>query len=80
MSVLFNLFFSILLNIMFHAQIGKISVRINLLFYLFFTVVPFNTFVFLFYRPFVVNTTFSTTKGLQGRNTQVLDATTVKNR
>ena len=39
---------------------GKISFRINLLFYLFFTVVPFNTCVFLSYRPFVVNTTFST--------------------
>ena len=39
---------------------GKISVRINLLFYLFFNVVPSNTYVFLSCRPFVVNTTFST--------------------
>ena len=39
-------------------------IRINLLFYLFFTVVPFNTCVFLSCRPFVVNTTFST--GLVG--------------
>ena len=38
---------------------GKISVRINLLFYLFFTVVPSNSCVFLSCRPFVVNTTFS---------------------
>ena len=43
---------------------GKISVRINLLFYLFFTVVPSNTCVFLSCRPFVVNTTFLT--GLVG--------------
>ena len=42
--------------------------------------------VFLSCRPFVVNTTFTTgllvltTKGLQERNTQVLDGMTVKNR
>ena len=36
------------------------SVRINLLFYLFFIVVPSNTCVFLSCMPFVVNTTFST--------------------
>ena len=41
-----------------------ILIRINLLFYLFFTVVPPNTCVFLSCRPFVVNTTFST--GLVG--------------
>ena len=35
---------------------GKISVRINLLFYLFFTVVPSNSCVFLSSRLFVVNT------------------------
>ena len=40
------------------------SVIINLLFYLFFTVVPSNTSVFLSCRPFVVNRTFST--GLVG--------------
>ena len=39
---------------------GKISLRINLLFYLFFTVVPYNLCVFLSCGPFVVNTTFST--------------------
>ena len=39
---------------------GKFSVRINLLFYVSFTVVSSNTCVFLFCRPFVVNTTFST--------------------
>ena len=86
---------------------GKISFRINL-FYLFFTVVPSNTCAFLLFRPFFVNTTFSTSlqvssvswlgqfavnrtsrpvenvvltsKGLQERNTQVLDGTTMKNR
>ena len=35
-------------------------IRINLLFYLFSTVLPFNSCVFIFCRPFVVNTTFST--------------------
>ena len=43
---------------------GKISVRINLLFYLFFTVIPSNSCVFLSCRPFVVNTSFTT--GLVG--------------
>ena len=43
---------------------GKISVRINVLFCLFFTVVPSNIFVFLSCRPFVVNITFSI--GLMG--------------
>ena len=43
---------------------GKISVRINLLFYQFFIVVPSNTCVFLSCRPFLVITTFST--GLVG--------------
>ena len=38
----------------------KAFLRINLLLYLFFTVVPSNSWVFLFYRPFVINTTFST--------------------
>ena len=67
---------------------GEISVRINFLFYLFFTVVLSNTCVFLSCRPFVVKTTFSTglllspvtTKCLQGRNAHVLNGTTVKNR
>ena len=40
------------------------GIRIILLSYLFFTVVPSNTCVFLSCRPFVVNTTFST--GLVG--------------
>ena len=39
---------------------GKTAVRINLLFYLFFTVVPSKTCIFLSCRPFVVITTFST--------------------
>ena len=43
---------------------GKISVRINLLLYLFVTVVPSNTCVFVSCRHFFVNTTFST--GLVG--------------
>ena len=94
----------------------NVSVKINLLlFYLFFTIVPSNTCVFLSYRLFVANR-FSTglvgvevssvswlgqltveteetstairpgenvvltMKGLQKRNTQVLDGVTVKNR
>ena len=68
---------------------GKISVRIDLIYHLFFTVVPSNTCAFLSGRPFVVNTTFPTglvgvqnvvltTKGIQERNTQVLDGTKVK--
>ena len=36
------------------------DVTINLLFYLFFTVVPSNICLFLSCRPFVVNITFST--------------------
>ena len=68
--------------------------RINVLFYILFTVVPSNICVFLSCRPFVINTTFPTglvgvevtsvsisvenivltTKGLQERNTQMLDA------
>ncbi len=43
---------------------GRISDRINLSFYLFFTVVPSNSCAFLFCRHFVVNMTFST--GLVG--------------
>ena len=43
---------------------GKISVKINLLFYLFFNVVPSNICVFHSCRPFIVNTTFLT--GLVG--------------
>ena len=52
-------------NIKYHVSCtdGKISVRINLLFYLFFTVVPSNV-VFLSCRPFVMNMTSST--GLVG--------------
>ena len=68
---------------------GKISVRINLLLYLFCTVVPSNSCVFLSCKPFIVNMTFSTPtrtvenviltmKGLQERNTQLLDGTTVE--
>ena len=55
--------FSILLNIMFHAPIGRFSVRINLLFYLFFYRRPIQQLFSFSYRPFVVNT-FST--GLVG--------------
>ena len=52
-----------------------IFVRINLSFYLFFTVVPSNICVFLSCRPFIVNTTFST--GLVGFE---VSSTTVKNK
>ena len=41
-------------------KIRAIWVRINLLFYLFFTVVPSSICMFHSCRPFVVNTTFST--------------------
>ena len=67
---------------------GKVSVRIIYFIY-FSTGVQSNSSVFLFFRPLVVNTTFSTikilvenvvltTKGLQKRNTQLLDGTTVE--
>ena len=74
---------------------GKIKLciilfRINLLFYLFSTVVPSNSFVLFSRRPFVDNTISTglvgvgnvvlATKGLQERNTQLLDGTMVKNR
>ena len=70
---------------------GKISLRINSLFYLFFTVNPSNSCVFFSCRPFVVNTTFSTltipvenvvltTKSLQQRYTLLLVGMVVKNR
>ena len=65
------------------------SIRINLLFTDFSTIVPSNISVFLSCKPFVVNTTFLTpirpvenvvltTKGLQERNTQMMDWTTVE--
>ena len=44
---------------MFHALMRRFQLELMYC-YLFFTVVPSNTFVFLSYRPFVVNTTFST--------------------
>ena len=67
----------------------KISVTINLLFYLFFHRRPIQHLLFLSCRYFVVNTTFSTglegvenvvltMKGLQERNTEMLDRTTVE--
>jgi len=70
---------------------GKVSVRINIVLPLFSTVVPSNSGMFLSYRPFVVNTTFSTptrpvenvvltTKGLQDRKIQLLDRTTLENK
>ena len=51
-----------------YLAIGPLSrhnlIRINLLFYLFFTIIPSNSCVFLSCRPFDVNATFST--GLEG--------------
>ena len=68
---------------------GKISVRIYLP--LFSTIVPFYSCMFLSCRSFVINTKFSTptrpvenvvltTKGLQNRNIQLLDETTMENK
>ena len=73
---------------------GKISVRINLLFYLIFPSSSHPTFVCFSCRPFVlspsqeteitstpsrpVENVVLTTKGLQERNTQMLDGTTVE--
>ena len=81
-------FNSVLLNIMFHAPMG--GFQLELIYY--FTYFPLSshlTVVFLSCRPFVVITTFSTptrsvenvvltTKGLQERNAQLLDGTTVE--
>ena len=55
---------SLLLIIMFHAPMGGFQLELIHYFNYFSTVVPSNSFVFPFCRPFVVNTTFST--GLKG--------------
>ena len=73
---------SILLYIMFHALMGKISVRTIYFYYLFFHRHPTQQLCSLSCRPFVVNATFSTylsltTKGLRERK-QLLNGTTVK--
>ena len=73
---------SILLNIMFHAPMGRFQLELIYYFTYFSTVVPSNICVFVSCRLFVVNTTFSTcwneltTNGLQKRKTQTLDKTT----
>ena len=59
-----NLCETILLNIMFHAPIGRFQLELIYYFTYFSTVVPSNSCVFLSCRPFVVNMTFST--GLVG--------------
>ena len=75
---------------MFHASMGRFQLELIYYFTYFSTVVPSNSCVFLSCRPFVVNTTFSTptrpvenviltTKGLQEKNIQLLDGTTVEN-
>ena len=71
---------------MFHVPMGRFQLELIYYFTSFSTVVPSNIYVFLSCRPFVVNKTFSrpvenvviTTKGLQERNTQMLDGTTVE--
>ena len=55
---------SILLNIMFHAPIGRFQLELMYYFTYFSTVNPSNSCMFLSCRPFVVNITFST--GLMG--------------
>ena len=101
-------YLSILLNIMFHAPMGRFQLELIYYFTYFSTVVPSNICVFHTCRSFVFNT-FSaglvgdevssvswhgieetstptipvenivlTAKGLQDRNTQMLDGTTVE--
>ena len=55
---------SILLNIMFHAPIGRFQLELIYYFIYFSALVPYNICVLFSCRPFVVNTTFST--GLVG--------------
>jgi hypothetical protein len=54
----------ILLNIMFHAPMRRFQLQLIYYITYFSTVVPSYIYLFLFCRPFVVNTTFST--GLVG--------------
>ena len=56
----FNKILFKLLNIMFHAPMGRFQLGLIYCFTYFSTVVPFNSCVFLYCRPFVVNATFST--------------------
>jgi hypothetical protein len=74
---------------MFYALMGRFQLELIYYFTYFSTVVPSNRYVFLSCGPFVINTTFSTglvhfenvvltTKGLQERNTQLLDGKTVE--
>ena len=56
--------FSVLLNIMFHALMGKFQLELFIFITYFSTVFPFNKLCFLSCRPFVVNATFLT--GLVG--------------
>ena len=51
---------SILVNILFHAPMGRFQLELIYYFTYFSTVVPSNSCVFLSYSPFFVNTTFST--------------------
>ena len=74
---------------MFHAPMGRFQLELIYCFTYFSTVVSFNICVFLSCRPFVVSEETSTptrpvenvvltTKGLQERNTQMLDGTMVE--
>ena len=80
----------ILLNIKLHAPMGRFQLELIYCFTYFSNVVPSKMCVFHSCRPSVVNTTFSTptrpvenvvltTKGLQERNIQILDGTTMEN-
>ena len=59
-SITLNIAVLILLNIMLHALMGRFQLELIYYFTYFSTVVPSNICVFLSYRPFVVNTAFST--------------------
>ena len=75
---------------MFLAPMGRFQLDLIYYFTYFSTVVPSNSCMFLSRKPFVVNT-FSTylvgvenvvltTKGIQERNIQILEGTTVENK
>jgi hypothetical protein len=63
-SIIRNFIVPILLNIMFHAVIGRFQLELVIFITYFSTVIPFSS-CFLSCRPFVVNATFST--GISGQ-------------
>ena len=72
-----------ILNIMFHAPMGRFQLELIYFITYFSAVVPFSSCVFLSCRPFVVSANMLenvvlTTKYLQERKTQLLNGTTVE--